>query len=80
MRFHDEWYYSLNLGVTIAVFQQPPVYHQCDNTAGQDGLTTFTNRPFAELPLKCLELVGKLGRLYQSHQMQPYRYWAGSST
>ncbi len=37
------------------------------------GRTTRTKRPFAELPLQCLELVGKLGPPYQSHQMQLYR-------
>ncbi len=37
-------------------------------------------RPFAELPLQCLELVGKLAPPYESHQMQPRRYWAGFST
>ncbi len=36
--------------------------------------------PFAGLPLQCLELVGKLGSPYQSHQMQLHCYWAGSST
>ncbi len=31
-------------------------------------------------PLQCLELVGKLGPPFQSLQIQPQRYWTGSST
>ncbi len=46
----------------------------------ENGLTTLIKWPFAELPLLCLELVNKLGPPYQSHQMQLYRYWAGSSS
>ncbi len=55
----------------------------CENKLalnGQDGLTTLTKRRFADLPLQILEMVGKLGPPCQSHQMQIYRYWAGSST
>ncbi len=57
--------------------------NQCDNAAfrrwHQDGLTTLPKRLFAGLPLQCLELVGKLGPPYQSHQMQLHRYWTGLS-
>ncbi len=46
------------------VCQRPPKCHQCDNVAfrqrRQDGLTTLTKRPFEELPLQYLELVGNL--------------------
>ncbi len=42
-----------------------PNCHQCDSAAfcprRRGGLTTFTKRPFGELPLQCLESVDKLG-------------------
>ncbi len=64
------------------VCQRSPEYHHCDNVTfrrgHQHGIIKLTKRPFAELPLKCLGLVSKLGPPYQSHQMQLYRYWAGS--
>ncbi len=48
--------------------------HQCKKAVfhqrRQGGVTTLTKRPFAGLPLQCLELVGKLGPLYQSQEMQ----------
>ncbi len=37
-----------------------------------DDVTTRTKRLFAELPLQCLEVVGKLVPLYQFHQLQLY--------
>ncbi len=46
----------------------------------QDGLTSLTTRPLAELPLEYMELVSKLGLPYQSHEIQLYCFWAGSST
>ncbi len=35
---------------------------------------------FVELPLQCLEVVGKWGPLYQLHQIQQYQYPVGSSS
>ncbi len=84
---HHEWDTS---GISdqatsiLVVCQRPPECHHCDNASfrqrSQNDHTTHTKRPFAELPLQCLELVSKLGPPYQSHQMQLYQYWAGSST
>ncbi len=69
---------------SILVCQRPSKCNQCDNAVfrrwRQGGLTMLTKRPFTGLPLKFLELVGKLGPPYQSHQMHLHRYWTGSST
>ncbi len=64
--------------------QRPPMCHQFGNSVFrqrcQDGLPTHTQRPFAEPPLRCLQLVSKLGPSYDFHKMQLYRYWAGPCT
>ncbi len=68
----------------LVVCQRPLKCNHIDNAAfrqrRQDALTTLTKRPFAGFPLQRLELVGKLGPLYQSHQMQLHLYWTGSFT
>ncbi len=60
----------------LAVYQRPPECHQYANVAfrrrRQDGVLTLTKWSFAELPLQCLEVVGKLGPTYHPHQMQRY--------
>ncbi len=65
----------------LVACQRLPKFHHCANAAfhrrRQDGLTTLTKRPFAELPLQCLESVGKLGSPYQSHGMQQHHCSTG---
>ncbi len=41
-------------------------------------LTTLAKRPFAELILQCMELVGTIGPPYKTHQVQLIRNFTGS--
>ncbi len=80
----QEWGVSDWATYILVVCYQPPECHQYDNGAFrrrqyQDGFITLTKWSCAELSLKCLKLVGKLGPPYQYHQMQLYRYWMGYS-
>ncbi len=55
---------SVGATSTLVVCQRPSKCHQCDSVPfpgrRQGGLTTLTKRPFVELLLRCLELVGNL--------------------
>ncbi len=62
------WSMQLNQAIVHFFFVEGLTYHMQREVGNK-----LAKRSFAELPLQCLELVGKLGPPNQSHQLQFYQ-------